>query len=580
MWLILLIPVALLIFCFRLFFISRKGGGAPSDADEELTTPSVATAAAESQEKGPPDLKPISNSEAERQQPEQVPPPSSGPLPDYDPTKDLSDYHYPPLELLIVSGDTRPAANPADLEAAKNRMINLLTSYQIGVQSISISVGPSVSAYEVVPGAGTRVSRFKHLEEELNLGLGSSNIRIVAPIPGKGAIGIEVPNKVPGTVGIGSILATTAFQQCSFALPIAIGRATDYEPVIVDLTALPHLLVAGATGQGKSTGLHAIIVSLLYKKHPAELKLVLMDPQKIELGLYRSIEKHFLAKLPGDDEDAVVSDGKQAVKTLNSLCGEMDRRHDLLHEALAHEITEYNGRFKRRLLNLQKGHEYLPYIVLVAEDFSDLLTVAAPEVEAATIRLAERGARVGIHLIISLSRLTSDVLHQRLIEHFPARMAYKLTSIEQSKTVLGEPGAEQLLGNGDLLFKRDGTITRVQGAFIDTPEVARIANFIGSQRGYPQAYQLPEYIDPNQPKSRDFDLADRDPLFEEAARLIVVNQLGSTSLIQRKMKLGYNRAGRLMEQLEAAGVVGPGARSLPRDVLIKTEMELNRYLNP
>jgi S-DNA-T family DNA segregation ATPase FtsK/SpoIIIE len=504
---------------------------------------------------------------------------SSESLPDYEPTLDLRDYKYPTLDLLEAHGSEKIVQDASELEANKNQIINTLKNYDISISKISATVGPTVTLYEIVPAAGVRISRIKNLEDDIALSLAALGIRIIAPIPGKGTIGIEVPNVKKTVVSMRTLLASDKFQHSNFNLPIAIGKKIDNENFIVDLSAMPHLLMAGATGQGKSVGLNAILVSLLYKKHPSQLKLVLVDPKKVELSIYRTIEKHFLAKLPGEEE-SIITDTKKVIHTLNALCIEMDNRYDLLKEANARNIKEYNEKFIKRRLNPQKGHQYLPFIVLVVDEFADLIMTAGKEVEMPIARLAQLARAVGIHLIIATQRPSVNIITGTIKANFPARIGFKVSSKIDSRTILDAGGADQLIGKGDMLISYNGEITRLQCAFVDTPEVEKITEFIGRQRGYPEAYKLPEYVDEKDMEGKDFDLADRDPLFEEAARLIVMNQLGSTSLIQRKMKLGYNRAGRLMDQLEAAGVVGPGQGSKPRDVLIKTEMELEQYLNP
>lgn len=500
-------------------------------------------------------------------------------MPDYEPTLDLRDYKYPGLELLEAHGSEKIVQDPGELELNKNQIINTLKNYDISISKISATVGPTVTLYEIVPAAGVRISRIKNLEDDIALSLAALGIRIIAPIPGKGTIGIEVPNVKKTVVSMRTLLSSEKFQYSTYSLPIAIGKKIDNENFIVDLASMPHLLMAGATGQGKSVGLNAILVSLLYKKHPSQLKLVLVDPKKVELSIYRTIEKHFLAKLPGEEE-AIITDTKKVVHTLNALCIEMDNRYDLLKEANARNIKEYNEKFIKRRLNPQKGHQYLPFIVLVVDEFADLIMTAGKEVEMPIARLAQLARAVGIHLIIATQRPSVNIITGTIKANFPARIAFKVSSKIDSRTILDAGGADQLIGKGDMLISHNGEITRLQCAFVDTPEVEEITQFIGKQRGYPDAYKLPEYVDEKEMEAKGFDLEDRDPLFEEAARLIVANQLGSTSLLQRKMKLGYNRAGRLMDQLEAAGVVGPGQGSKPRDVLIKSEMELDQYLNP
>jgi S-DNA-T family DNA segregation ATPase FtsK/SpoIIIE len=498
-------------------------------------------------------------------------------LPDYEPTLDLQSYKYPSLDLLESHGSEKIVQDAGELEANKNQIINTLKNYDIDIQKISATVGPTVTLYEIVPEAGVRISRIKNLEDDIALNLAALGIRIIAPIPGKGTIGIEVPNVKKSVVSMRTLLASEKFQHSHFNLPIAIGKKIDNENFIVDLTAMPHLLMAGATGQGKSVGLNAILVSLLYKKHPSQLKLVLVDPKKVELSLYRLIEKHFLAKLPGEEE-AIITDTKKVIHTLNALCIEMDNRYDLLKEAGARNIKEYNDKFIKRRLNPQKGHQYLPFIVLVIDEFADLIMTAGKEVEMPMARLAQLARAVGMHLIIATQRPSVNIITGTIKANFPARIAFKVSSKIDSRTIIDMGGAEQLIGKGDMLVSYNGEITRLQCAFVDTPEVEEIVEFISKQQGYPMAFLLPEYIEERDTEGKEFDLNDRDPLFEEAARLIVQNQVGSTSLIQRRMKLGYNRAGRLMDQLEYAGVVGPSQGSKARDVIIKSEMELDQYL--
>lgn len=496
----------------------------------------------------------------------------------YDPILDLRDYKYPVLDLLENHGSEKIVQDPAELEANKNQIINTLKNYDINIQKISATVGPTVTLYEIVPAAGVRISRIKNLEDDIALSLAALGIRIIAPIPGKGTIGIEVPNVRKTVVSMKTLLASEKFQHNSFALPIAIGKKIDNENFIVDLASMPHLLMAGATGQGKSVGLNAILVSLLYKKHPSQLKFVLVDPKKVELSIYRTIEKHFLAKLPGEEE-AIITDTKKVVHTLNALCIEMDNRYDLLKEAGCRNIREYNEKFVSRKLNPEKGHQYLPFIVLVVDEFADLIMTAGKEVEMPIARLAQLARAIGIHLIIATQRPSVNIITGTIKANFPARIAFKVSSKIDSRTILDVGGAEQLIGKGDMLISYNGELVRLQCAFVDTPEVDKITDFIGDQRGYPQAFLLPEYVDEKEMEGKDFDLNDKDSLFEDAARLIVASQIGSTSLIQRRMKLGYNRAGRLMDQLEAAGVVGPGQGSKPRDVLIKTDADLQELLN-
>lgn len=499
-------------------------------------------------------------------------------LPPYEPTLDLRDYKYPKIDLLENYASEKIVQDTSELETHKNQIINTLKNYDIHIQKISATVGPTVTLYEIVPAAGVRISRIKNLEDDIALSLAALGIRIIAPIPGKGTIGIEVPNIKKSVVSMRTLLSSEKFQHNTYSLPIALGKKIDNENYIVDLTSMPHLLMAGATGQGKSVGLNAILVSLLYKKHPSQLKLILIDPKKVELSLYRMIEKHFLAKLPGDDE-AIITDTKKVVHTLNALCIEMDNRYDLLKEAGARNIKEYNEKFVKRKLNPQKGHQYLPFIVLVIDEFADLIMTAGKEIEMPIARLAQLARAVGIHLIIATQRPSVNIITGTIKANFPSRVAFKVSSKIDSRTILDAGGAEQLIGKGDMLISHHGELIRLQCAFVDTPEVERVVEHVGEQRGYPQAFLLPEYIDEKDLEGRDFDMNERDSLFEDAARVIVQNQIGSTSLLQRRMKLGYNRAGRLMDQLESAGVVGPSQGSKAREVLIKTEADLDQHLS-
>ncbi|MEO0065673.1 MAG: hypothetical protein RI983_999 [Bacteroidota bacterium] len=496
----------------------------------------------------------------------------------YDVTLDLKNYKYPGLDLLETHGSEKIVHDPAELETNKNQIIATLKNYDIAIQRIAATVGPTVTLYEIVPAPGVRISRIKNLEDDIALSLAALGIRIIAPIPGKGTIGIEVPNVRKTVVSMKTLLASEKFQNSNFSLPIAIGKKIDNDNFIVDLATMPHLLMAGATGQGKSVGLNAILVSLLYKKHPSQLKFVLVDPKKVELSLYRVIEKHFLAKLPGEEE-SIITDTKKVVYTLNALCIEMDNRYDLLKEAGCRNIKEYNEKFTARKLNPEKGHQYLPFIVLVVDEFADLIMTAGKEVEMPIARLAQLARAIGIHLIIATQRPSVNIITGTIKANFPARIAFKVSSKIDSRTILDAGGAEQLIGKGDMLVSYNGEITRLQCAFVDTPEVDAVCDFIGNQNGYPQAFLLPEYTDEKDMEGRDFDVNDRDPLFEDAARLIVSSQMGSTSLIQRRMKLGYNRAGRLMDQLEAAGIVGPNQGSKAREVLFKTDSELQGFLD-
>ena len=495
----------------------------------------------------------------------------------YEPTLDLRDYKYPSLELLETHGSEKIIHDPVELENNKNQIIATLKNYDILIQRIAATVGPTVTLYEIVPAPGVRISRIKNLEDDIALSLAALGIRIIAPIPGKGTIGIEVPNVNKRVVSMKTLLASEKFQNSTFSLPIAIGKKIDNENFIVDLATMPHLLMAGATGQGKSVGLNAILVSLLYKKHPSQLKFVLVDPKKVELSIYKNIEKHFLARLPGEEE-SIITDTKKVVHTLNALCIEMDNRYDLLKEAGCRNIKEYNEKFIARKLNPEKGHQFLPFIVLVVDEFADLIMTAGKEVEMPIARLAQLARAIGIHLIIATQRPSVNIITGTIKANFPARIAFKVSSKIDSRTILDAGGAEQLIGKGDMLISFNGEITRLQCAFVDTPEVDKINEFIGDQRGYPQAFLLPEYVDEKELESKDFDSSSRDPLFEDAARLVVTSQIGSTSLIQRRMKLGYNRAGRLMDQLEAAGIVGPNQGSKAREVQVRTDMELDDIL--
>jgi S-DNA-T family DNA segregation ATPase FtsK/SpoIIIE len=495
----------------------------------------------------------------------------------YEPKLDLRDYKYPQLDLLETHGSEKIVHDPVELENNKNQIIATLKNYDILIQRIAATVGPTVTLYEIVPAPGVRISRIKNLEDDIALSLAALGIRIIAPIPGKGTIGIEVPNVRKSVVSMKTLLSSEKFQNNTYSLPIAIGKKIDNENFIVDLATMPHLLMAGATGQGKSVGLNAILVSLLYKKHPSQLKFVLIDPKKVELSIYRSIEKHFLAKLPGEEE-SIITDTKKVIHTLNALCIEMDNRYDLLKEAGCRNIREYNEKFIARKLNPERGHQFLPFIVLVIDEFADLIMTAGKEVEMPIARLAQLARAVGIHLIIATQRPSVNIITGTIKANFPARIAFKVSSKIDSRTILDAGGAEQLIGKGDMLISYNGEITRLQCAFVDTPEVDKITDFIGEQRGYPQAFLLPEYVDEKELESRDFDSNNRDPLFEDAARLVVTSQIGSTSLIQRRMKLGYNRAGRLMDQLEAAGIVGPNQGSKAREVQVRNDMDLQDIL--
>jgi S-DNA-T family DNA segregation ATPase FtsK/SpoIIIE len=497
---------------------------------------------------------------------------------EYDPRLELGTYKFPGLNLLRDYTNENITINKAELEDNKDRIVETLSHYKIGIESIKATIGPTVTLYEIVPNAGVRISKIKNLEDDIALSLSALGIRIIAPIPGKGTIGIEVPNKKPSVVSMKSVLASPKFQKNSMELPIALGKTISNETFVADLSKMPHLLMAGATGQGKSVGLNAVLASLLYKKHPAEIKFVLVDPKKVELTLYNKIERHYLAKLP-DTEDAIITDTKQVINTLNSLTIEMDNRYDLLKAAFVRNIKEYNEKFKLRKLNPENGHQYLPYIVLVIDEFADLIMTAGKEIEAPIARLAQLARAVGIHLIIATQRPSVNVITGIIKANFPTRVAFRVTSKIDSRTILDSQGADQLIGKGDMLISTGSTLTRLQCAFIDTPEVEKVTDFIGSQRAYPSAHILPEYVGDDANSTLDIDMDDRDSLFEEAAHLIVQAQQGSASLLQRKLKLGYNRAGRIIDQLEAAGIVGPFEGSKARQVLIHDIMALKDFLN-
>ncbi|EFK57242.1 DNA translocase FtsK 4TM domain-containing protein [Sphingobacterium spiritivorum] len=498
---------------------------------------------------------------------------------EYDPKLDLSGYQYPPLELLKDYGSGKITINQQELEANKNKIVDTLRNYSIEIEHIKATIGPTVTLYEIIPKPGVRISKIKNLEDDIALSLAALGIRIIAPMPGKGTIGIEVPNSTPEMVSMRSVLATEKFQKTDMDLPIALGKTISNEVYIADLAKMPHLLVAGATGQGKSVGINAILTSLLYKKHPAELKFVLVDPKKVELSLFKKIERHFLAKLPGED-DAIITDTKKVINTLNSLCIEMDQRYDLLKNGQVRNLKEYNAKFVNRRLNPEEGHRFLPFIVLIVDEFADLMMTAGKEVETPIARLAQLARAVGIHLVIATQRPSVNIITGTIKANFPARLAFRVLSKVDSRTILDSGGADQLIGRGDMLLSTGSDLIRIQCAFVDTPEVDQISDYIGGQRGYPSAFMLPEYIDENGEGSglADFDMDDRDQLFEDAARLIVMHQQGSTSLIQRKLKLGYNRAGRIIDQLEAAGIVGPFEGSKAREVLYPDEYSLEQYL--
>ena len=497
----------------------------------------------------------------------------------FDPTLDLSNYKFPTIDLLKEYSTGGITINQEELEENKNRIVDTLRNYKIEIAQIKATVGPSVTLYEIVPEAGIRISKIKSLEDDIALSLSALGIRIIAPIPGKGTIGIEVPNKNPTMVSMKSVIGSTKFQEAEMELPIALGKTISNETFVVDLAKMPHLLMAGATGQGKSVGLNAVLTSLLYKKHPAEVKFVLVDPKKVELTLFNKIERHYLAKLP-DTEDAIITDNAKVVNTLNSLCVEMDNRYSLLKDAMVRNIKEYNEKFKSRKLNPENGHRFLPYIILVVDEFADLIMTAGKEVEVPIARLAQLARAIGIHLIIATQRPSVNVITGLIKANFPARIAFRVTSKIDSRTILDTQGADQLIGRGDLLYTNGNDVVRVQCAFIDTPEVEKITDFIGSQKAYATAYLLPEYVGGEENGiNLDMDISERDTLFREAAEIIVNAQQGSASLLQRKLKLGYNRAGRLIDQLEAAGIVGPFEGSKARSVNIPDMHALDQFFN-
>lgn len=498
---------------------------------------------------------------------------------EFDPTLELSKYKFPTIDLLKdYSKGQGITINQEELEANKNRIVETLSNYKIAIANIKATVGPTVTLYEIVPEAGIRISKIKNLEDDIALSLSALGIRIIAPIPGRGTIGIEVPNKNPQIVSMRAAIASPKFQNAEMELPLSLGKTISNETFVVDLAKMPHLLMAGATGQGKSVGLNAILTSLLYKKHPAEVKFVLVDPKKVELTLFNKIERHFLAKLP-DTEEAIITDTNKVINTLNSLCIEMDARYDLLKDAFCRNIKEYNTKFKTRKLNPNDGHRYLPYIVLVIDEFADLIMTAGKEVETPIARLAQLARAIGIHLIIATQRPSVNVITGIIKANFPARIAFRVTSKIDSRTILDNSGADQLIGRGDMLYTQGNELTRIQCAFVDTPEVADITEYIGSQKAYPEAHLLPEYIGEEGGTTLDISADERDKLFREAAEVLVIAQQGSASLLQRKLKLGYNRAGRLIDQLEAAGIVGPFEGSKARQVLVPTIEALNQLLN-
>ena len=496
----------------------------------------------------------------------------------YNPRLDLENYKFPTLDLLNQYEDNGPNIDMEEQNANKDRIIKVLRSFGIEISSIKASVGPTITLYEITPAEGVRISKIRNLEDDIALSLSALGIRIIAPIPGKGTIGIEVPNANPRIVPMQSILNSKKFQETTMELPIALGKTITNEVFMVDLAKAPHMLVAGATGQGKSVGLNAIVTSLLYKKHPAELKFVIVDPKKVEFSVYTPIERHFLAKLP-DGEDAIITDVSKVVQTLNSLCIEMDTRYDLLRKAGCRNIKEYNAKFISRQLNPEKGHRFMPYIVIIIDEFGDLIMTAGKEVELPICRIAQLARAVGIHAIIATQRPTTNIITGTIKANFPARVAFRVAAMMDSRTILDRSGAQQLIGKGDMLYLQGNDPVRVQCAFVDTPEVERIANYISKQQGYPTAFMLPEYVGEESESSiGEVDMNRLDPMFEDAARLVVIHQQGSTSLIQRKFSIGYNRAGRLMDQLEAAGIVGAAQGSKPREVLVQDENQLNNLL--
>ncbi len=496
---------------------------------------------------------------------------------EYDPTLDLSKFQLPKIDLLQPYGDGKITFDKEEIEANKNRIVDTLKNYNIEIKEIKATIGPTVTLYEIVPAAGIRISKIKNLEDDIALSLAALGIRIIAPIPGKGTIGIEVPNANPQVVSMRQVIASKKFQESNMELPVAMGRTITNENFIFDLAKMPHLLMAGATGQGKSVGLNAILTSLLYKKHPSQLKFVLVDPKKVELTLYNKIERHYLAVLPDTDE-AIITDTAKVINTLNSLCIEMDNRYELLKSAMVRNIKEYNAKFISRRLNPEEGHKFLPYIVLVIDEFADLIMTAGKEVEMPIARLAQLARAIGIHLIVATQRPSVNVITGIIKANFPARAAFRVTSKIDSRTILDAGGADQLIGKGDMLFSQGSDLVRLQCAFVDTPEVEEICDFIGNQQAYPTAYQLPEYVGEEGGGVGDIDPSDRDSLFMDAARLVVQTQQGSTSMIQRKLKLGYNRAGRIVDQLEAAGILGPFEGSKARQVLVPDEIALEQKL--
>ena len=494
----------------------------------------------------------------------------------FDPKLELGKFQFPKLNLLKQYDSEKITIDKDELEENKNRIVDTLANYNISISNIKATIGPTVTLYEIIPDAGVRISKIKNLEDDIALSLAALGIRIIAPIPGKGTIGIEVPNKKPTIVSMHSVISAEKFQKSEMELPVAIGKTISNETLVFDLARMPHLLMAGATGQGKSVGLNAVLTSLLYKKHPAEVKFVLVDPKKVELTLYNKIERHYLAKLP-DSEEAIITDNKKVINTLNSLCIEMDNRYELLKNAACRNIVEYNKKFKARKLNPNDGHQFLPYIVLVVDEFADLIMTAGKEVETPIARLAQLARAIGIHLIIATQRPSVNVITGVIKANFPARIAFRVTSKIDSRTILDGSGADQLIGRGDMLYTQGNELIRIQCAFVDTPEIEQLTDYIGSQKAYATAHQLPEYVGEEGGTQLDNNIEDRDKLFREAAEVLVVAQQGSASLLQRKLKLGYNRAGRLIDQLEAAGIVGPFEGSKARQVLIPDLQSLDRH---
>lgn len=496
---------------------------------------------------------------------------------EYDPKLDLSRFKLPPVDLLIDYGSSNITINQQELEDNKNRIIETLNNYKIEISKIKATIGPTVTLYEIVPAAGVRISKIKSLEDDIALSLSALGIRIIAPIPGRGTIGIEVPSTNPQMVPMRNMIKSEKFQKSDMELPIAFGKTINNETFMADLTKMPHLLMAGATGQGKSVGLNVILTSILYKKHPSQVKFILVDPKKVELTLFNKIERHYLAKLPDTDE-AIITDTNKVVHTLNSLCIEMDNRYDLLKAAMCRNLKEYNGKFIKRKLNPEEGHRYMPYIVLVIDEFADLIMTAGKEVETPIARLAQLARAIGIHLIVATQRPSVNVITGIIKANFPARAAFRVTSKIDSRTILDAGGADQLIGKGDMLIALGSDLIRVQCAFVDTPEIEEITDFIGNQQAYPEAYMLPEYVGEDEGGNLDIDISERDKLFGDAARVVIIHQQGSASLLQRKLKLGYNRAGRIVDQLEAAGIIGPFEGSKARQVLLPDEMALEQLL--